>query len=140
MRNIPRLEIAIDGDVLMISHHRLTERGPLEVPIPLRDLFQLGKEDAEKKIGALVLNVLALWHNDAFERLEVDSLGSRPSPGLALINNLIAHSLTVKTRSYIATIEHILAHPTTCSEQEYVMFATDAWPVIKQELERYDAT
>lgn len=139
MQNIPRIELCIADAQLTVSHYRLPDRGPLEVPIPLSELMINGTDEAARKIGALVLQILTLWHKEALANATVHQMTQNPAPELALVDALVQRSLRLKTRVYVPTIEHILNHPTVGSEQACADFADAYWPSVRTELERFDA-
>lgn len=137
MQKIPRIEISVDNAQLTVAHYRLPDRGPLAVPIQLTDLMSDGRDEAERKIGALVLQILTLWHKEAFANVAVAQITQRPAPELALVDALAQRSLALKTRAYIGTIEHILNHPMEGSEKACADFANAHWPPIRAELDRF---
>lgn len=138
MSRIPRIEVYLnDEPALIIAHHRLANRVPLEVPIPLNEVMAGGHDEAAKRLGSILLHILMLWHKEEFGRA-----GEAPAPlttamgDMETVHKLISKSISLRTDVHVASIEHLLSHgvddAAECSE-----FLTLTWPTIRAELLKY---
>lgn len=138
MSRTPRIEVYLNDDAaLIIAHHRLADRGPLEVPIPLNEVMAGGHDEAAKRLGSILLHILMQWHREEFARTGEAATPATASTGeMETVHSLISKSISLRTNVHVASIEHLLSHSvddaTECRE-----FLTLTWPMIRAELVKY---
>lgn len=137
MMNVPRLEIHLDREAsLCIS--KIEERNAesrLMIDVPLDELKALGPKDAAHRIGGTVLNILGLWHKQAFGSWELPTVGENHSDddSYSLALRLIDRALSTKTTAHNASIEYLLQQAATESEDAR-KYLEDAWPLLRDRL------
>lgn len=138
MSRIPRMEVYLnDESVLTIAHHRLADRGPLEVPIPLDELMADGPDESARRLGSILIHVLMLWHKEEFARIAAGAAAqSQAISDMDLVDSLISKSISLKTNAHVGSIEHLLANSADESG-ECEEFSTLTWPTIRAELLKY---
>lgn len=138
MSRVPRIEVYLnDESVLTIAHHRLADRGPLEVPIPLDELMAGGPDESARRLGSILIHVLMLWHKEEFARIAAVAAAQSPSINdMDIVDNLISKSMSLKTNVHIGSIDHLLANSVDESGECQEFFAL-TWPTIRAELLKY---
>lgn len=134
---VPRLEIYLDQEAsLCISKvEKQNAESRLIVDVPLDELKALGPEDAAHRIGGTVLNILGLWHKQAFGSWEVPAVGENHSDDDSYSSalRLIDRALSTKTTEHNASIEYLLQQAATESEDAR-KYLEDAWPLLRDQL------
>lgn len=142
----PRLEIYLGNrNNLCISTVKNKNAEPrLLVDVPLDELKALGSEDAAHRIGGTILNVLALWHKQAFE--DWQKLAVRDSEVVVRGEShdsddeycsalrLIGQALSAKTALHNPSIEYFLKQAAKDNEDAR-KYLEDVWPMLRDRLE-----
>ena len=135
--NVPRLEIYLnhETDLCIAKVEKQNAESRLMVNVPLDELKADDPENAAHRIGGTVLNILGVWHKQAFGTWEVPAVGQSLqndgsySSALRLINQ----ALSAKTAVYNASIEFLLQQAAIDNEDAR-KYLEDAWPLLRDRL------
>jgi len=134
--SVPRLEIHLNQEAALCiaKVEREDAESRLIVDVPLGELEATGAEGAAYRIGGTVLNILRLWHKEAFENLAVPAVGdAMQDDDFDLALRLINRALEAKTAIHSASIEFLLRQAATCSEDAH-KYLENAWPLLRDRL------
>ena len=133
----PRLEIYFDTDAgLCVSKVEKPNADPrLIVNVPVNELEAMGSQDAAYRVGGTVLNILRIWHKDAFDNLEVPSVseGDINEDYYCVALRLIDLSLGEKTSIHNASIE-VLLRRAAVENEEAKKYLEETWPLLRDRL------
>lgn len=135
--NVPRLEIYLDQETNLcigkVEHQNAESR--LILDVPLDEIKALDPEVAAHRVGGTVLNIMGLWHKQAFGNWEVPGLAAnlQDNDGYVVALGLIDHALAKKTAEHNASIE-LLLQQAAINCEDTRKYLEDAWPVLRDRL------
>jgi hypothetical protein len=132
---VPRLEIYLnqETDLCIAKVERLDAASRLIFSVPLNELKALEAEDASRRVGGTVLDIIRIWYKQAFgewKALEVDE-DVQSNDFFFSAMKLLDYALSTKTVEHNKSIEFLLQQAAV-ENDDARKYLENAWPRLRE--------